>query len=44
MALPNTAPGYIRCTVYGEKGYGVVDYTQRTAWTFTIRNRLPATW
>jgi len=31
MALPNTAPGYIRCTVYGQKGYGVVDYTQRAS-------------
>jgi len=31
MALPNTAPGYIRCTAYGQNGYGVIDYTQRAS-------------
>jgi predicted dehydrogenase len=39
MALPNAAPGYIRCTVYGQNGYGVVDYTERAS--LEIRHKKP---
>ncbi len=39
MALPNAAPGYIRCTVYGQGGYGVVDYTEQAS--LEIRREKP---
>jgi predicted dehydrogenase len=39
MALPNTAPGYIRCTAYGQNGYGVIDYTEQAS--LDVRHKKP---
>jgi predicted dehydrogenase len=41
MALPNTAPGYIRCTAYGQNGWGVIDYTERAG--LDVRHKKPFT-
>ena len=39
MALPNTAPGYIRCTAYGQNGWGVIDYTEQAS--LDVRHKKP---
>jgi len=37
--LPNTAPGYIRCTAYGQNGWGVIDYTEQAS--LDVRHKKP---